>query len=94
MDPRVLALQFQIGSFALDRNLAGVDHAQSLLAPRPGGNTMNWIVGHVVRTRNQAIGLLGGHRSSKMPSSRITGPMGLIPIAPCVWKSSGDASTH
>jgi uncharacterized damage-inducible protein DinB len=60
MDPRVLAFQFQIGSFVLDRNLAGVDHAQSLLAPRPGGNTMNWIVGHVVRTRNQAIGLLGG----------------------------------
>lgn len=24
------------------------------------GNTMNWIVGHVVRTRNQALGLLGG----------------------------------
>ena len=23
-------------------------------------STMNWIVGHVVRTRNQAIGLLGG----------------------------------
>ena len=32
MDPRVLAFQFQIGSFVLDRNLAGVDHAQSLLA--------------------------------------------------------------
>jgi hypothetical protein len=60
MDPRVLAFQFQIGSFVLDRNLASVDHEQSLLAPQPGGNTMNWIVGHVVRTRNQAIGLLGG----------------------------------
>src|SRR5262245_46200654 len=30
-------------------------------ASRPrGGNTMNWIVGHIVRTRNQALGLLGG----------------------------------
>jgi len=61
MDPQILAFQFQIGSFVLDRNLAGVDHEESLLAPRPGGNTMNWIVGHVVRTRNQAVGLLGGH---------------------------------
>ena len=94
MDPRVLALQFQIGSFVLDRNLAGVDHAQSLVAPRPGGNTMNWIVGHVVRTRNRQLGFSAGHRSSKMPSSRSTGPVGLIPIAPCDWKSSGDASTR
>jgi uncharacterized damage-inducible protein DinB len=61
MDPQVLALQFQIGSFVFDRNLAGVDHEESLLAPRPGGNAMNWIVGHLVRTRNQAVGLLGGN---------------------------------
>jgi uncharacterized damage-inducible protein DinB len=60
MDPQVLAFQFQIGSFVLDKNLAGVAHEASLLSPQPGGNTMNWIVGHVVRTRNQAVGLLGG----------------------------------
>lgn len=60
MDPQILAFQFQIGSFVLARNLAGVEHEESLRAPRPGGNPMNWIVGHVVRTRNQAIGLLGG----------------------------------
>jgi len=61
MDPSVLAFQFSVGSFVLDRNLAGVTHEESLQPPHPGGNTMNWIVGHVVRTRNQAIGLLGGH---------------------------------
>jgi uncharacterized damage-inducible protein DinB len=60
VDPQILSLQFQIGSFVLDRNLADVDHEQSLCAPRPGGNTLNWIVGHVVRTRNQALALLGG----------------------------------
>src|SRR5262245_42035048 len=57
----MLAFQFQIGSFVLDRNLGGVGHEESLLAPRLGRNTLNWIVGHVVRTRNQALGLLGGH---------------------------------
>lgn len=60
MDPRTLAFQFGIGAFVLDRNLGGVTHEESLRAPQPGGNTMNWIVGHVVRTRNQALGLLGG----------------------------------
>ena len=59
MDPQVLTFQFGIGSFVLDRNLAGITHQESLRSPRPGGNTMNWIVGHVVRTRNQAVGLLG-----------------------------------
>ena len=32
---------------------------ESFRPPNPGGNTMNWIVGHVVRTRNQALGVLG-----------------------------------
>lgn len=59
MDPRTLAFQFRIGAFVLDRNLGGITHEESLRAPQPGGNTMNWIVGHVVRTRNQALGLLG-----------------------------------
>jgi hypothetical protein len=59
MDPQLLAFQFGVGAFVLDRNLAGVSNQESLRAPRPGGNTMNWIVGHLVRTRNQALGLLG-----------------------------------
>ena len=59
MDPQVLAFQFGVGAFVLERNLAGVTNEESLRAPKPGGNTMNWIVGHVVRTRNQAVGLLG-----------------------------------
>jgi hypothetical protein len=59
MDPHVLAFQFAIGAFVLEKNLADITHQDSLKAPQPGGNTMNWIVGHVVRTRNQALGLLG-----------------------------------
>jgi hypothetical protein len=59
MDPEVLAFQFGVGAFVLERNLAGVTNQESLRQPQPGGNTMNWIVGHVVRTRNQALGLLG-----------------------------------
>jgi len=59
MDPKVLAFQFGVGAFVLERNLAGVTNEESLRRPQPGGNTMNWIVGHVVRTRNQALALLG-----------------------------------
>jgi uncharacterized damage-inducible protein DinB len=59
MDPQVLAFQFGVGAFVLERNLAGVTNEESLQAPQPAGNTLNWVVGHVVRTRNQALSLLG-----------------------------------
>jgi len=59
MDPEVLAFQFGVGAFVLERNLAGITNEDSLRPPQAGGNTMNWIVGHVVRTRNQALRLLG-----------------------------------
>lgn len=59
MDPQVLAFQFGVGAFVLERNLADVTNEESFRPPKPSGNTMNWIVGHVVRTRNQALGLLG-----------------------------------
>ena len=87
MDPQVLAFQFQIGSFVLDRNLAGVDHEQSLLAPRPGGNPMNWIVGHVVRTRNQALALLGSTPLFEDAEFAQYGAGGFDRIVRCVWKN-------
>jgi hypothetical protein len=58
MDPEILAFQFGVGAFVLERNLADVTNEENLRPPEPGGNTMNWIVGHVVRTRNQALDLL------------------------------------
>lgn len=59
MDPTVLAFQFGLGGFVLPRNLEGLSQEDSVQRPQPGGNTLNWIVGHIVRTRNQALGLLG-----------------------------------
>jgi hypothetical protein len=29
-------------------NAAGVSHEESLIQPRPGGNCMNWVLGHLV----------------------------------------------
>ncbi len=47
MEPQVLAVQFGIRAFVLERNLAGVTNEESLRPPKPCGNTMNWTVGHV-----------------------------------------------
>lgn len=40
-------------------NTAGMTHEQSLIQPLPGGNCANWILGHLVRTHNSVMKLLG-----------------------------------
>lgn len=39
-------------------NLEGVTAAQSIVQPEPGGNCMNWIVGHLVGAQNGVMGLV------------------------------------
>lgn len=43
-------------------NTEGVSHAESLIQPQPAGNCMNWIVGHVMSSRQGLIALLGEER--------------------------------
>jgi len=58
MDPSVIAFQFSIGAYVLERNLSGITHDESLRSPTGSINSLNWILGHMVRTRNRAVALL------------------------------------
>ena len=40
-------------------NLAGVTHDESLAHPPGGGNSINWVLGHLVWTYEGALPLLG-----------------------------------
>jgi hypothetical protein len=51
--------QLAFTQFVLLNNAKGVSHEESLIEPQPGGNCMNWIVGHILVARNQLLGLLG-----------------------------------
>lgn len=55
----VLRQQAGIIDAALRANVEGVTHPESLIAPRPAGNCLNWIVGHLVRGYEQALPHLG-----------------------------------
>ena len=48
---------------ALDRNVAGLTHDDSLVQPGPegrdGGNCLNWVVGHLAATRASILTGLG-----------------------------------
>ena len=59
MGAKILQLQFAISYRALVANLDEIDHEDSLRQPQPGGNCLNWVVGHLVGTREAALSLLG-----------------------------------
>lgn len=44
---------------ALRANVDGVTHEQSLIAPEPAGNCLNWIVGHLVHGYQYALPFVG-----------------------------------
>jgi uncharacterized damage-inducible protein DinB len=57
--PRLLSKLFEMNYEALFRNLEGITHEESLVQPLPAGNTINWILGHILATRTRLHPLLG-----------------------------------
>lgn len=49
---------FSINYDVLKKNLDGVTHEESLIQPTGGGNCLNWVLGHLVTTRDLALGML------------------------------------
>ena len=56
---KVQSKQFRLGARLLELNLLGIGHEESLVAPPGGGNCINWILGHLVVARVEALALLG-----------------------------------
>lgn len=59
MSTRALEKQIYFNLGALKMNLEGLTHEESLVQPQPGGNCLNWIVGHILANRKGILGLLG-----------------------------------
>ena len=43
-----LAKMYEFSYGAINRNLDGLSHEESLVIPEPGGNCLNWVLGHIV----------------------------------------------
>lgn len=54
----VLAFQFEMNGRSMAMNATGITHADSLTQPSPGGNCCNWVVGHILASRNAVHALL------------------------------------
>ena len=59
MDPATLEIQLRFSHLVVNRNLQDVTHEESLRAPQPAGNCANWVLGHLVASRQHMLGLLG-----------------------------------
>lgn len=58
MNPELLAKMFEFNHYCLEKNTKGLTHEDSLVQPHPGGNCLNWVLGHIVATRNSILKLL------------------------------------
>ncbi len=55
----VLRQSAVVNDRVLHMNVDGVTQQESLIQPEPGGNCLNWVVGHLVNTYDQVLPLLG-----------------------------------
>jgi hypothetical protein len=53
-----LKMLFGLNYEVLKKNLEGIRHDDSLIQPQGGGNCLNWVIGHIVATRDGALQLL------------------------------------
>jgi hypothetical protein len=59
MHAQTLAYQLELCRKVLERNTGDVSHEESLIMPEDGGSCLNWVLGHLTRTRNMALGSMG-----------------------------------
>ena len=74
-----LKMLYGMNKWALDVNTEGIGHEESLATPPGGGNCANWVVGHIVATRNVILSLVGAEvaldEAAAAPYKRGSGPL-------------------
>lgn len=55
----LLVAQLGFTHLAIKANTAGLLHPDSLVQPAPGGNCLNWVLGHMLVARNELMEYLG-----------------------------------
>jgi len=79
MNVDTYAMLFQYNSYSINANTENITHEESLRDPGPGGNCINWVLGHIVSYRNDILELLGAEpaidKEKSEPYLRGTGPL-------------------
>jgi uncharacterized damage-inducible protein DinB len=59
MSAEMLGLLFHYNHYVLKIDTEGLSHEETLRQPAPGGNCLNWVLGHVLANRNTVLRALG-----------------------------------
>lgn len=59
MNSKTLSKLFTLNHRVLTTNIQGISAAESFRAPRPAGNSLNWVVGHLTSSRHGLLAMLG-----------------------------------
>lgn len=59
MDTTTLLYFLKLGALMVNENCEGITHEESLIQPSAGGHCLNWVMGHIVNTRNGILSLVG-----------------------------------
>ena len=59
MNLKILKQLYELNYRALTLNLEDVNDEEALILPRLGGNCLNWIVGHILISRDEILRQLG-----------------------------------
>jgi len=59
MTAEFLSTLFGYTHRSVQMNVAGLSHEEALVAPEPDGNSMNWVIGHILASRNAVHKLVG-----------------------------------
>jgi len=60
MTREMLLYLYSINHKALHANVSDLSDEDALIQPKPDGNCLNWVVGHIVSSRDGALKLVGG----------------------------------
>ena len=58
-DPQHFARFFDIHQWIFSEHTKGLTHDESCRAPEGGGNSLNWVLGHIAASRNDIHALIG-----------------------------------
>jgi hypothetical protein len=72
--------QFSLSHWVIKANIEGMTHEDSVVQPQPGGNCLNWVVGHLVGARQFALQLVGKPATWNEASSERYRARGAEPI--------------
>jgi hypothetical protein len=59
MNGNTLSKLYSLNVMVIEKNLKGITPEESFFQPQQAGNCVNWVLGHIVSTRNQVMKIIG-----------------------------------